>query len=345
MAETRVDKVAEKLELREVRRNSSNQIISYGLAEDSAVGYGIVRLPAQETAYEVEKYNKTLDRLTDELIQTIPSTEIEITNIEFLLDQLESEPVTELPTEFNARLIPDPNTNGGWFNFRRYEAGWKKMEFNKSVFGPSPTEDATYTITPELIETGLNLVIKWKVGFHHPAIFNDGATYQVRLQRVAVNWRGDGQFDLKQKTSVPKNRWDNLEGSIVIKNKDMRPYDKWYLVGRAAVSGGSSDKYGLYRSDPSYFEVYVTEGDTPPEPSNFTATSQNQNQSSLPEGYTTSVVNTSNTTTSGNTSESTNTQTSTNPRSGAGTGSGTGAGSSSNSGAGAGSSGSPTGAG
>ena len=340
MAETRVDKVAEKIELRDIRRNTSNQIISYGLPEDGAIGYGILRLPAQETLYEIEKYDKTIDRLTDELIQAIPNTEIEIVNQEFLLDQLEAEVVGELPTEFNARLIVNPDENGGWRDFRRYEAGWKKIQFDKSVFGPSPIEESTYTITPELIETGLNLVIKWKLGFHHPNVFNDGATYQARLQRVAVDWRGTGEFDFKQKVNVPKGRWDNLEGSIVIENKDMIPYDKWYLVGRAAVSGGSNDLYGLYRSDTSYFEVYVTEGDTPPAQSNFTPTSQNQNQRGVPRGYTTNT-NVSNTTSTSTTSES---QTS-NPRSGAGSGSGVGSGTT-NSGAGAGASGgSPTGAG
>ena len=40
MAETKVDKVAEQIERRDIRRNFSNQIISYGLPEDSNLKYG-----------------------------------------------------------------------------------------------------------------------------------------------------------------------------------------------------------------------------------------------------------------------------------------------------------------
>src|SRR6056300_1747757 len=66
MAETKVDKVAEKVERRDIRRNFSNQIISYGLPEDGKLKYGYKRLPAQSVVYSAESYDKSIDRLSTE---------------------------------------------------------------------------------------------------------------------------------------------------------------------------------------------------------------------------------------------------------------------------------------
>ena len=57
--------------IRNIKRNTSNQIISYSIPPNSDVEYGVVRLPAVETVYGIDSYNRTLDRLSGDLLQQV----------------------------------------------------------------------------------------------------------------------------------------------------------------------------------------------------------------------------------------------------------------------------------
>lgn len=70
-SEKKIDNVSEVFERREIKRNISNQIISYTLADGSNTKYGILRLPATQTVYNANQYNRAIDRLSDELKTSI----------------------------------------------------------------------------------------------------------------------------------------------------------------------------------------------------------------------------------------------------------------------------------
>lgn len=56
---------------REIRKNFSDQIISYTLPSDSNLEYGLKRIPAKTVFYQTEKYNDVIDLTSDELINDI----------------------------------------------------------------------------------------------------------------------------------------------------------------------------------------------------------------------------------------------------------------------------------
>jgi hypothetical protein len=58
---------------RNIRRNLSNQIVSYTLEPDSTLEYGLKRIPAVTTFYKTDAYNRTIDNLSDELVVDIPN--------------------------------------------------------------------------------------------------------------------------------------------------------------------------------------------------------------------------------------------------------------------------------
>ena len=61
---------------RNIRRNLSNQIISYTIPSGSTSGgYGLTFTPATTTFYRSERYNEIIDGLSDELIDDIPEFE------------------------------------------------------------------------------------------------------------------------------------------------------------------------------------------------------------------------------------------------------------------------------
>ena len=72
MAEINIDNTGEVLSRRDVRRNSSNQIISYTLPDDSNKGYGLQRIPAQTTVFGLTSYDRTIDKISGELLDNIP---------------------------------------------------------------------------------------------------------------------------------------------------------------------------------------------------------------------------------------------------------------------------------
>ena len=79
MAEINIDNTGEVLSRRDIRRNSSNQIISYTLPNDSDKGYGLHRIPAQTTVFSLQSYDRTIDKLSDDLLDNIPDIGLQYT--------------------------------------------------------------------------------------------------------------------------------------------------------------------------------------------------------------------------------------------------------------------------
>lgn len=78
MAEKSIDIVGEKIERLDVRRNTSNQIISYTLPDDSEKLYGIHRISGQKTAFPLGDFDRVIYSRPSELVNPIPQFEINI---------------------------------------------------------------------------------------------------------------------------------------------------------------------------------------------------------------------------------------------------------------------------
>ena len=85
---------------RDVNRNTSNQIISYGLPKSKEEEYGSVRLISAATFYEKESYKKVMGVVSDELINNngeLEITEQKLNYIKYKASSAES-PVNPAPT-------------------------------------------------------------------------------------------------------------------------------------------------------------------------------------------------------------------------------------------------------
>ena len=70
---------------RNIRRNLSDQIISYTLPPDTTLsGYGLKLIPATTTFYKSERYGEIIDELSDELIDDIPEFDPTIVSVNYL---------------------------------------------------------------------------------------------------------------------------------------------------------------------------------------------------------------------------------------------------------------------
>lgn len=78
MAEKSIDIVGEKIERLDIRRNTSNQIISYTLPDDSEKLYGIHRISGQKTAFPLDDFDRVIYSKPSELVNPIPQFEINI---------------------------------------------------------------------------------------------------------------------------------------------------------------------------------------------------------------------------------------------------------------------------
>ena len=84
MADINITTEQEQIQLREIRRNSSNQIISYTLPDDSDKDYGYHKVPAITAKFYRAEYDRTIDQLSNELINPLPDVPLEIVSQNFI---------------------------------------------------------------------------------------------------------------------------------------------------------------------------------------------------------------------------------------------------------------------
>jgi hypothetical protein len=70
--------IKDKTQRRDVRRNTSNQIISYTLAQNSVEEYGLVKLPAVKEEFNRLDFERTITTNNSEFFVTVPNTDISI---------------------------------------------------------------------------------------------------------------------------------------------------------------------------------------------------------------------------------------------------------------------------
>lgn len=108
MAEKSIDIVAEKIERLDVRRNTSNQIISYTLPEGSDKLYGMYRISGQKTSFPINDFNRVIFAAPSELINPIPEFEINIVSKATLNKTSFRKPIAPRPS------VSIPNRSSGF---------------------------------------------------------------------------------------------------------------------------------------------------------------------------------------------------------------------------------------
>ena len=97
MAEKSLDIVAEKIERLDIRRNTSNQIVSYTLPDDSEKLYGVLRITGTRTAFPIADFNRVIYSRPSELVNPIPRFEINIVSKATIDTRGLIQPPKELP--------------------------------------------------------------------------------------------------------------------------------------------------------------------------------------------------------------------------------------------------------
>ena len=184
---------------RDIKRNSSNQIVSYTLDEDSLQSYGRHKLPAVTSVYDKVVYNRTLPRLSGELEVPLPDIPLTIVSQNYIEEaNLYEEGVSvtaddevvgfqdvysgryeltpnaasyrgaESPgyydnTHFSGISYHNSDVRGATDNFILFP-GFKELLWDTAVYGP-PLENGGYRVTKELIESGASLNLRAVIGF------------------------------------------------------------------------------------------------------------------------------------------------------------------------------------
>jgi len=379
MAETKVDKVAEKVERRDIRRNFSNQIISYGLPEDGKLKYGYKRLPAQSVVYSAESYDKSIDRLSTELISNVGDlriTEQTLNYVQFLTPSGEAEfedtfsgryaitdGAAEVPgggkswTGYKNNHYINPYVGPGSVtqyldhrnNFRH--GGYRTIPFDKAEEGPG-LENGGYVITPELIESGKSLKLTAIIGVANELKDSSGnnldksVRFKFKFNRIRKPYVANISDNLgnAKYESFDRGEYGFIKVEFDVLNSKMQVGDIWELQGQVTTSYRGCFFYG----NKSIFKVDVIEtplvATTTKKAPTRNVRMQPSDESIAPASNDTQQSTTGSPMGSGVGSPSGAGNTTSNPRSGAGTGSGSGSGTT-NSGAGVGSSDSPSGSG
>ena len=221
--------------IRNIKRNTSNQIISYSIPPNSDVEYGVVRLPAVETVYGIDSYNRTLDRLSGDLLQQV---------------DVDGNVFTDT---FSGRyeITDSAKTYNGTLDRQDINIFFDTIFWDNVVNGPT-LEDGAYRITKELIDSGKTLRLKATV-----AISNDTQTNrftQVRFQRKRIPLPTGSGFVFRENEVSPG------QGTIhqivyEIANSEMVENDLWEVQVKYGKNR-NTEVEGIYmRGDQSLFEI------------------------------------------------------------------------------------------
>ena len=221
--------------IRNIKRNTSNQIISYSIPPNSDVEDGVVRLPAVETVYGIDSYNRTLDRLSGDLLQQVDTDGNVFTDT------------------FSGRyeITDSARTYNGTLDRQNINIFFDTIFWDNVVNGPT-LEDGAYRITKELIDSGKNLRLKATV-----AISNDTQTNrftQVRFQRKRIPLPPGSGFVFRE-TEVSPGQGTIHQIVYEITNSEMVENDLWEVQVKYGRNR-TTEVEGIYmRGDQSLFEV------------------------------------------------------------------------------------------
>ena len=289
MAEKNTDSIEGNLNRREIKRNSSNQIVSYTLKENSTDEYGYQLVPAIQTHYDKETYAKTIERLSNELVATRPDIPTEIVEQKFIsekkiyvnsvandvddpFDDLFSgryEITDNAETYFRGRDYHSINPSyydAAEFARRDFEfKGFRKIYWDNTLKGPELDENG-YRITKELIDSGKNIRLKTTIGVGNEISPDKDVALRLVFIRKRPPFEPREEF-AEAYTNVAPNEYLYLATTYDVMNEDMEEGDLWQVHAQCGNASSNFFQYG----EKSIFTVEVFDSENPVETGDYGA--------------------------------------------------------------------------
>jgi len=284
----------EAVDLRPIKRNSSKQIVSYTLEEDSDKDYGTNKIPAVYEGYDMAVYRRTLDMLSNELFETQPDVSPEIISQTPINEQdlyvqgvsiksvIEEEGFDDVfsgryeltpsaPSWRDVAGIGYKNTHFSGIDYSPWDdeavreatdgyvkwKGFKEIPWDLAVYGP-PLQDGGYIITQELIDSGRDIQLSATVGMKQ----GNNNQYTEIYQYVDIHLRRTPNLPSWSAKQVG-GLWSSTNGprypmhnlTFRVNNSEMQVGDRWEIRSKT----GSRNPLNFIYGDKSIFEVKVLE--------------------------------------------------------------------------------------
>ena len=265
---------------RDVNRNTSNQIISYGLPKSKEEQYGSVRLISAATFYEKESYKKVMGVVSDELINNNGELEITEQKLNYIkYKAISAEIVSEFVDIFSGRyeMTENATTPDGRQTSRNYRnrhflnvsytsdylygrgfkfAGYEQVPFDKTIEGPA-LDNGRYVITKELIDSGRSLKFKFTLGAQNNLTKN--VDLRMRFLRRRLPWNGGVGVSASAElvNTISPKKYPIITFEYILKNEDMVEFDTWEPVAFCGTGYKGFDISG----EKSIFKVDTLEPD------------------------------------------------------------------------------------
>lgn len=278
MPEQNTNNIEQNVNRRDVRRNSSNQIVSYPISTDDDMVYGVHKIPAITTLFDKETYNKTIDTLSDEFITPLPDVPLEVVKTNYISElriYKNGQPNPEFTEEFNDifsgryELTDGARTHTGWRDTHTINPvtlnndgrdrglsfnGYDVIPFDNAVMGPG-LEDGGYRITKELIDSGKSIRLKTVIGVANETL--SPIEFYISFRRDRAPWSPMETFEEDVET-YPAGSYRYMAHRLDIENGDMKENDIW-SVQMKVNSNLNTFLYG----GKSLFEVEIYDGENP----------------------------------------------------------------------------------
>jgi len=277
--------IKDKNERRDVRRNTSNQIVSYTLPTNSVEQYGLVKLPAIKEELNRAQFERQINTNVTEFQFNIPDTNLELISLNDIF--FPQKVITDAPSlldalreKYNSRYTPDFNSNNGLYEIPTgYNSDYypSKLPFDKVITGQSQdVESGTFLITQELKDSGYDLLLRYRVTAEYRGTGTAGSVLKTMfdfdnadgLQSPKINstskYVNIGYVSQIIPTPIVNaGNANNLtfrrrvnQATYRVTNSEMRVSDRWQVKGMV----GSSNTQLI--ADNSYFDIEVVEPDT-----------------------------------------------------------------------------------
>lgn len=257
MPEQNTDNILQNVNKRDIKRNTSNQIVSYTLEDDSNFEYGIHKVEGATQRYDTEVYTRAIDTLSNELIVDLPDVPLEtiefnyVTEANLYVDGQANEIDDGFEDIFSGRyeLTNGARTHTGWkdthtinptfsnadtraagFSFQGYDV----IPFDKTVFGPG-LEEGGYRITKELIESGKNLRFQVKIGVANES--NSSQNFHLSFNRKRKPDDVKTMF-AEEFSSISSPQYPFIQTTYDLLNSQMVEHDIWEVQAKVTAYQG-----------------------------------------------------------------------------------------------------------
>jgi len=271
MPEQNTDNILQNVNKRDIKRNTSNQIVSYTLEDDSNFEYGIHKVEGVTQRYDRQVYTRAIDTLSNELIVDLPDVPLETIQFNYVdesklyVNGQANEIDDGFEDIFSGRyeLTNGARTHTGWkdthtinptfsnsdtraagFSFSGYDV----IPFDKAVFGPG-LEEGGYRITKELIESGKNLRFHVKIGVANES--DNSQNFHLSFNRKRKPNDVKTMF-AEEFISVSSSQYPFIQTTYDLMNSQMVEHDIWEVQAKVTAYQGA-----FLWGDKSIFNVEI----------------------------------------------------------------------------------------